>query len=97
MMTPLRIFLDATDGSGKKFLENIPEHRITDLKLEAVFGIPGGMKSGAPSVILVTRTPEGGAVCTETSLALLQAAVKALTARYGDHAGAKPPAPPEGP
>jgi hypothetical protein len=46
--------------------------------------LPGGMASGAPSVMLRIDLPDGRAVLAETSLALLVTAARAAVARYGD-------------
>ena len=45
--------------------------------------LAGGMTSGRTSVILRIDLPDGRVVLAETSLRLLQQAVAALTARYG--------------
>lgn len=47
-------------------------------------GLEGGMRSGAPSVMLAFELPDGRVVVAETSLRLLLTAADALRARYGD-------------
>jgi hypothetical protein len=44
--------------------------------------LPGGMESGATSVVIRLDLPDGRVVMAETSLALLLGAARAIAARY---------------
>ena len=48
-----------------------------------IAALPGGMASGRTSLTIRIDLPNGDVVLAETSLALLQLAARAFTARYG--------------
>ena len=57
---------------------------ITDeAKLYALTVLPGGMKSGNPSVGIISQLPNGRFAFSECSLAMFLTAAKAMEARYG--------------
>ncbi len=58
-------------------------HLGEDARLE-IGALASGMKSGAPSVALCFKLPDGTIVLAETSLALFLTAAEVLAARYGD-------------
>jgi hypothetical protein len=80
-MLALHLFLDEPAFPD---LADHPERVIHVTTPLSLAGLAGGMASGKPSVALRVDLPDGRVVLTETSLALLVAAVKGLMARYGD-------------
>lgn len=52
-----------------------------------ITALPGGMQSGATSIMLRVDLPDGRVVLAETSLALFVAAVRALQAKFPSPAG----------
>ena len=78
-MPGLKIILDS-EGCWED-LREYPPSLTQDLE---VAGIPGGMASGKPSVMLRLNLPNGTTVLGETSLALFLTAADALRARFGD-------------
>jgi hypothetical protein len=64
------------------------EHRIIHLGNDAppigISGLPGGMTSGKPSVMLRIDLPDGRVVMAETTLRLLLTAADAFRTHYGD-------------
>lgn len=49
-----------------------------------LFIVGRGMESGKPSIIMYIPLPDGRVVAAETSFALLNAAMRAGVARFGD-------------
>lgn len=90
-MPNLRIFVRgdgmADDLRGKEIIQLADEAAI---RLGA---LPGGMKSGRTSVSLIFPLPDGRFVFAQTSLGLLQGAVRGFTIVYGDQieAGSESP------
>lgn len=86
-MIGLTLHLD-DDGSFPDLVENRDTDQIIHLGNDAppmhLTVLPGGMASGKPSVMLLINLPDGRVVLAETSLALLQMAVRAFTAKYGE-------------
>lgn len=77
-MTPLTIVLDLTIQSP------VDPARARSARITHVCALPGGMQSGKPSVAIIAELDDGTQVFAETSLALLQAAARAFTAKYGE-------------
>jgi hypothetical protein len=50
----------------------------------AIGGIPNGMESGLPSVVIALDLGQGTVAVAKTSLALLLSTADALKAKYGD-------------
>lgn len=79
-MISLRVFMDAESMGA-----DVPREKIVVADKTMRIGVlPGGMASGKPSVELLIELGDGSVVFAETSLILLQTAVRAFTARYGD-------------
>lgn len=79
-MIALSLFLDAHG-----MLNDVPADKIIVAEKDIKLGVlSGGMRSGKPSVSFGIYLPDGRVVFAETSLLLLQSAVRAFTARYGD-------------
>lgn len=79
-MVALHLFINA-DG----MLKDVPRENIIEAKKDIRLGVlDHGMHSGKPSVSFGIELPDGKVVFAETSLLLLQSAVRAFTARYGD-------------
>jgi hypothetical protein len=56
---------------------------VQDTQMELAV-LPGGMKSGKPSVAIRINLPGGAVVFAETSLALFLSSADAFKAKYGD-------------
>lgn len=69
------------EGQGKHLEGKTIHHVRESFKIG---GLPGGMTSGKPSVMMEIPLPDGTYAVVETSLALLLSAADALKARYGD-------------
>lgn len=78
-MAQVKIVMDLTE----KPLSELQGKTIRSGHVAVLGGMPQGMESGAASVAVVIPLEDGTVVFAETSLALLQAATKALTAKYG--------------
>lgn len=59
-----------------------PRERVIHASLTAITALPGGMESGATSIMLRIDLPDGDVVLAETSQALLVAAVHALSVKH---------------
>lgn len=57
---------------------------VAHVQTFAVAGLPAGMASGAPSVMLRLDLPDGRVVLAETSLKLFLSAADALRVAHGD-------------
>lgn len=68
-----------TDLNEKEVI-NMMGNNVPPIQIAA---LPGGMASGKTSVTLRLDLPDGKVLMTETSFALLKAAVRAIEARYG--------------
>jgi len=77
--TTLAIDLLIEDGAWRKFLGPAPLRG----QLARIGVLPGGMKSGAPSVSLLVVLDDGRPVLAETSWRNLALAAVALIARWG--------------
>jgi hypothetical protein len=86
MAETLHIILDATEDELPGVAERKGQGMVT-----AIGGIPQGTESGKASVAVVMTLTDGSTVVGETTLALLNDAVRALAARYPD--GDEPPTP----
>ena len=82
-MIAIHVIVDDSQGPP---LESIRDTVVyaDESKGLTIVGLPGGMESGKPSLMLVCYLPDGTPVAIETSLALFQAANVALRGRYGD-------------
>ena len=72
---------------GDNCWPDLLDKEVLYLGAEARIGLAalaGGMASGRPSVSIRINLPDGRVVWAQTSLRLLQVAVGAFTARYGD-------------
>jgi len=82
-MIPLRILMDVEDtpivNEGEVALQ--PQALAI---LRSIGVLTEGTKEGNPVVILRVQMPEGNFVLAETTLRLLQVAMRAFTVRYGD-------------
>lgn len=79
-MIAIDLFLNA-DG----MLDGVTADKIIIAEKNIKMGVlEGGMASGKPSVSFGIYLPDGRVVFAETSLLLLQSAIRAFTARYGD-------------
>ncbi len=85
-MTGLRVILEG-DGSMPELAEKMKQGLVLDTQIDAITALPRGMVSGKTSVAVIVNLPDGRVVFAQTTLALLQAATRAFTARYGEHGG----------
>lgn len=78
----------AGDGAFADYAEDIANgtliHLANDAPAIRMATLDGGMASGAPSIVFGFRLPDGRAVMVETSVRVLQVAMAAINARYGD-------------
>jgi hypothetical protein len=80
----MNIVLDG-DGAFPELAKAKQEGRLVHVSDEmTITALAGGMTSGATSVALIVKLPDGRMVFAETSLRLLLAAADAFRARYGD-------------
>jgi len=83
----MRINLDGDqcwpDLAGKVGTDQVI-HLGNDAPPIALAVLPGGMESGAPSVMFRIDLPDGRVLLAETSMALYLTAADAMRARYGD-------------
>ena len=71
------------DGDG--MLEGTPKEEIVHVTGPITIGaLTGGMQSGAPSVAIAIRLPDGRVVLAETSMKLFFGAARAFRAKFGD-------------
>jgi hypothetical protein len=77
--TGLQVIMDATEEGLPGVHDGMAQGQVT-----AIGGVPRGTAAGLASVALVVTLDDGTTVFGETTLALLNGAVRALTARYPD-------------
>lgn len=72
------------ERTGFKAMEGVDREDIIEIKTFEIGALAAGMSSGAPSIALAFRLPDGRAVFAETSMKLLLTAADTLKSLYGD-------------
>ncbi len=91
-MPQLNIVLDG-DGAFKDVDRDKVIHLGNDAPPITVAVLPGGMRSGLPSVMMCLELPDGRTVMAETSARLFCSAARAILGRYPDLFSDKKPGP----
>lgn len=81
-MIPMRIVLDSE--ALREEAQKLVTAGVETVPLEAALLVEGGTAKGNATVIL-TMTVDGRPMAGETTLALLEMAVRAMRARAGEH------------
>ena len=82
----IKIFIDMDGKAGEAFHETEArrDEPIRDATVVAIGGLPHGMSSGKTSVGICLVDAEGKPYYVQTSLKMMQLAMAALDAEYGD-------------
>lgn len=82
-MIPMTIILDG-DNAWPDLKDKDIVHLANGAKPVQVAVLPGGLRSGRPSVALRIDLPDGRVVIAETTARLFVTAARAIMARYPD-------------
>lgn len=82
-MPELQTILEIQDGELTKFIKPGQKLQKVTAKIVAMGCLPGGMKSGLPSFMVVIEMPDGERVIAETSWRVISIGMVGLIAHWG--------------